>query len=416
MKTVHILGAGLGGLVAAINLARAGYDVLVIESAKGIGGIRGFHPSLHVTPMDLDFVNAYTGLDIAGNVKKLDQPLRVGLWEDEYLFGKNRLPMKTPLYGVERGTKETSMDYFLYSRAKALGVKFLFSTFIKKAGDLPPGSIIATGLHPEMYKDLEIPHRKIEGFSFCVQADKENEKDIHVCMGDFATDYYYSVAFNGLYYGLLFQRNPMEYKCLVELEKMLSSKAEKVHKWVPFTCCGPTKSFRQPQLFRKGKIMGGSMAGVGDPVLCFGIHGALLSGQTAALAVMDPQKARQEFSLLTHYYRRAWIIAQISNQVPTKTRRRVYRFVRYRVPGLLARYGYYLHPFTDMVDKGIPGYWKGYFSPYIVPHEKEKKRAALFDKALEAIARLCPGKNAAEELEALKKRYITQNAKHLETI
>ncbi len=87
MEKIHILGAGLGGLVAAVNLAREGRQVEVLDAARGIGGIRGFHPSLHITPMDVDFVNAYTGLDIGGHVEPLEKPLRLGMWEDDYVFG-----------------------------------------------------------------------------------------------------------------------------------------------------------------------------------------------------------------------------------------------------------------------------------------------------------------------------------------
>ena len=58
-----VLGAGLAGMVASIILAREGREVRVLESAKGLGGNSPFHPSLHATPIDIDKVAAWTGLD-----------------------------------------------------------------------------------------------------------------------------------------------------------------------------------------------------------------------------------------------------------------------------------------------------------------------------------------------------------------
>ena len=40
-----VVGAGLGGLVAAINLAREGRDVLVLDKETRVGGSPHFHPS-----------------------------------------------------------------------------------------------------------------------------------------------------------------------------------------------------------------------------------------------------------------------------------------------------------------------------------------------------------------------------------
>ena len=46
MKTIHIAGAGLGGMVAAVNLARDGHEVVVHEAAEKLGG-KGRFQSVH---------------------------------------------------------------------------------------------------------------------------------------------------------------------------------------------------------------------------------------------------------------------------------------------------------------------------------------------------------------------------------
>ena len=57
-KKVHIVGAGLSGMVAAINLAREGHQVIILEGASKIGGIHPHHPSIHGTPMHVLMQNS----------------------------------------------------------------------------------------------------------------------------------------------------------------------------------------------------------------------------------------------------------------------------------------------------------------------------------------------------------------------
>ena len=63
-KSKVVVGAGLAGMVAAINLAKAGYEVTVLEAEARIGGSPQLHPSLHITPIDKKKVWAYIGIEL----------------------------------------------------------------------------------------------------------------------------------------------------------------------------------------------------------------------------------------------------------------------------------------------------------------------------------------------------------------
>ena len=65
MNTVHIVGAGLSGLVAAINLAREGYEVLVRDREDSIGGPKKQHPSIHSTPLQPQENWEFIGADLS---------------------------------------------------------------------------------------------------------------------------------------------------------------------------------------------------------------------------------------------------------------------------------------------------------------------------------------------------------------
>ncbi|MDD5748330.1 MAG: NAD(P)-binding protein, partial [Actinomycetota bacterium] len=63
-KEVTIVGAGLSGLVAAINLSRDGYSLKVLEREKRIGGMPEFRPDPAGSPFDLEGIKRYSKIDI----------------------------------------------------------------------------------------------------------------------------------------------------------------------------------------------------------------------------------------------------------------------------------------------------------------------------------------------------------------
>ena len=62
-KDINIVGAGPAGLVAAINLNREGFNVILHERQDSVGGEPGWHPSVHSTPVDIPGLWDYIGID-----------------------------------------------------------------------------------------------------------------------------------------------------------------------------------------------------------------------------------------------------------------------------------------------------------------------------------------------------------------
>ena len=302
-KKIHILGAGLSGMVAAIDLAREGYEVLVLDRGKEIGGSGMFHPSVHGTPIERDRVWNYLGMDLS--------PCFVTPTDFRVYFGKKgyRVPAGD-LYAVERGNRPSSMDHFLYRLALEAGVTFEFSRDVKHHRELPPGSIIATGLVPEMYDSLGVPYEVVHGYAARFETDKPTE--LMTYFDNRFGDYYYHGIVNGLFFGLLFQRKPVTPKDLQVCRETLEEKENlHINDWMLMSCVVPVASYRNPRLFSHDKILSGTISGMMDPSLLFGIVGATLSGKISALAVYDPDRAVRDF----RYYTRNWRPAYLSRKM-----------------------------------------------------------------------------------------------------
>jgi flavin-dependent dehydrogenase len=291
-------------MVAAIDLAREGYEVLVLEGHPGIGGMKGVHPSAHSTPIDVEAASRYTGIDFSPCFKPIRE-FRLGVLDRLYTCGTETL------FCVERSDRPSSIDTYLYQECLRAGVQFSFGTMITDPLSLPPGTIIATGLHSEMFDALKIPCRTV--YSYWMFAERssgsldslkaEFEQLLVGYLEDYTTDYFYVTAVNGLWYALLFSRRPLSDSNLADCVKKVKERlGVTLRGWKYLTGRVPTKSFRNPVLFLGDKIITGSLSGSMDPMFLFGIHGAIYSGKIAALAVRDREKAQQEFRWLNRFF------------------------------------------------------------------------------------------------------------------
>lgn len=303
---VTIYGAGMSGLIAAINLAREGYSVTVHDREPGYGGSRLYNPSTHVTPLDPVRTSEYIGVDITPVFHQ------VRACPSYFHDRKVMLPVYET-YAVERGARPTSLDTLLFEECGKLPVKFEFNSPLGKEdlADLPPNTILACGLSPGAYEMLDMPYLRWYGF---ISRGR-------ISLGSYAwlwwnecnTEYGYFSTVNDYYFNLLFGINPVTRGCLEKYKRFMVRNEGIEHRdWDYVTGAVPIGSPDNPRLFWNGSVNGailcGTLSGAMDPMMWFGISGALVTGKVAALAVTDPGRAAADFERFTRRYRLAYAI------------------------------------------------------------------------------------------------------------
>ena len=337
-KSVHIVGAGLSGLVAAICLAREGHEITVLERAKSIGGLHPHHPSNHSTPVNVELMKDYVGIDIT--------PCLTPQTHMYVHVGGRRYSLSWNCYSVERGPRKTSLDTFLYELALKAGVKFEFDQVITNPLDLPDPTILATGLFPETYKALDRPVMRLPCFSATRKVtDPGRQGEIRTWFGSYTNTYGYAPINNELDYILLFSDRELSPGNLKRFEEELDrSEGLRFDRWDAFEVFVPMGRPDAPRLFEGGKILAGTLAGMMEPGAYFGIHGALLSGKIAATAVRDPEGAARDFKRFSKGYKLSWY----RNRWMNNPQKLIFHRLYFRLPALFG-------PLMSMTDSGIPG-------------------------------------------------------------
>ncbi len=83
----------------------------------------------------------------------------------------------------------------------------------------------------------------------------------------------------------------------------------------------PTAKFSNPRLFASDKILAGTISGMMEPFALFGVHGALVSGKIAAMAVEDRAAALSEFKHQLTTWKRMLLNRKAYNRMPVSMRR-----------------------------------------------------------------------------------------------
>ncbi len=342
-----VVGAGLAGLVAAINLAREGREVLVLERESRVGGSPLYHPSPEGTPIDLPRLADYTGIDISPAVARFGAGRAV-------IYGET-IPVDMDAISsvvIERGPRSTSLDSYLYELAVKEGVKFEFNHPIMSNADtvkLPPDTIIATGLYFEGFDALRVPY--LTSFHFVTRRKTDDTGSSHVTIyhGRFTSDYAYTCSVNGIQFAHVFQRRPIGKDTLHAFtEQVFVSEGIEFGEWEHFTFPVPAASINNPRLFAGDKILAGTLAGCMESYMFFGMLGALVSGRIAAMAVSDKARAYQEFKLATSAFRGAYLMKKIGNISPHW----LHRLVLLQGIHRLSEYP----ALADVVKRAMPGW------------------------------------------------------------
>ncbi len=298
---VQIVGAGLAGLVAGINLARQGFCVKVREARPKIGGDLRYADSTLMNPARLE---RELGVHV-------DDALEPWNYTRAWAYGKKyEFPHPKGVTGftVERGGGEASLENILYRQALDAGVEIELGCRLTKQEikELPSGSIIATGLNRESFEAMDVPCRPF----FCHMTTGTGDVSrpgVIVYFDRFTREFGYYFQAHGAAGALVFSvQRPLTDGEKDEFRSKLSANDgvdftgwnDTVANWAAW----PLATWRNLRLWSGDKILAGTLAGAISPVLLFGVNGALVSGRIAALAVTDPNAAMREFKRIAPLY------------------------------------------------------------------------------------------------------------------
>lgn len=355
---ITVVGAGLSGMVAAINLMREGYEVEVWDGAKTLGQLEAFHPSIHATPIDPKKVSDYIGIDISPCFTQV-KTFRIVVERDRYTLNPHNY------YLVERGGRRSSVDTYLYGMAEEMGARFRFDHYIRDLKDVPERAIVATGFNKEGMEAVGIPYEEGTGAYARKKLDDPEFNDALIgWAGDYTPDYGYLSVANGLMFFLVFTRFPMTEENLEACKKHLEeTEGLRFPRWEFHRGYIPVLDRNSLRLFKGSRVLTGTISGMIDPAGMFGIHGALMAGKIAELAFTNTEKALDDFREFNKNYQRVRVLSEMMRKIPMRL---TFTHLMFRFPRIMA-------PMMSGLDDGIPGY-KSHWGMDMMKGRKKLKR------------------------------------------
>ena len=273
MKRVKILGAGLSGMTAAINLAKEGYDVKIFEKSSDCG--KRFNGDFQ------GFENNPNHRDALEDLKSMN--IKINFYYEPFYKSKIYTPNlrnaemsnKKPIfYLVRRGSAKDCLDMALKRQAMKLGVDIEFNKRVSE----DKVDIIATG--PKRVSILA------SGITF-----KTRMKKYSINMIDD------SIAPKGYAYLLIHKGRGTLATVLVKDAKNIETYLERTIKTFQSISSFDMRDVRHfsgygnfffPKKYEKnGKLLVGESAGLQDFLAGFGMRYAITSGYLAARSIIE---------------------------------------------------------------------------------------------------------------------------------
>jgi len=327
MAEITVVGAGLSGLVAAINCVRAGHDVTVLEKNSKVGGEPVAHPGIDGTPMRPEELGRFIGVELKAPQVTPSEELCIFAYGRKFEFD----PARNCLYSVERGARSSAIDNYLYEIAVEEGVKFEFGWELGSKADLsqlPPKTILASGLSEKPFKLLGIPYRTYDMFIDVKRHEGPNRT--LAWFDSYATLYCYCGTVNGLAVALYIGTDDSIVEGGFEewsTRHLPEQSGIEFTNFRPFSGVLGTKKFNTNSLFYGDKILAGSLAGANDAFFGFGVHPSLISGKIAAMAVDDGARASELFDDLVCRNKYFLALRKLSDAAPHSVKKVLWRSV-----------------------------------------------------------------------------------------
>jgi flavin-dependent dehydrogenase len=272
-KTIDVVGAGPAGLVAAINLAKAGFAVTLHEASPSVG--HRFHGDFQ------GIENWTTEDDVRKFLKRINveinfrfEPYRGGIFYSPNLKRRELHTREPIFYLVERGGKEGCLDFGLLRQAQELGVRVLLNA---RRWAVDQGGVIAVG------------PRAADVIAKGIVFDTDAQDAAYAIVDD-------RMAPKGYAYLLINRRRAtlatVIYRDFRNEKTYFQKTLETFQKLVPTTMRnvrefgGFGNFFFRPSAIEGKKIYVGESAGFQDALFGFGMRYAMTSGFLAAQSII----------------------------------------------------------------------------------------------------------------------------------
>ena len=275
MKNIKIMGAGLSGLSAAINLAKAGYNVDVFEKRSDSGKrFNGDIAGLENWSIQTDVIQEVRSMNVKNNFDC--DPFKTMYLSDGEEILKNTSD-KPIFYLVKRGAIENSLDQGLKNQALDCGVNIHYNSKTEKKdmniisvgpSEIKPSGVLKGILFDTNSDDIAVvllnKEASNKGYSYLL---------ITKGCGTICSVNFYEINLNADTY---FKKT---YKIITKLFDV-DIKNEK-------NMSGIGCFLIKPRLVENERIYTGEAAGLQDVLWGFGMRYAINSGFYAALSIIE---------------------------------------------------------------------------------------------------------------------------------